>query len=179
MSKFNFHKWFPDLRKFLKSHKIAHFLTRCAKWKPVVTRRLLILYVYISIKKDHIVDTTFRCSTTVWRSERRKPRFPGFIIFSMIVFLTMLQKCFDTDPSSQRILTTMRRSRDDSATDGVLQAKKKDHIVGSLLLACHGVLMLMKYIGLQKSHLRIFYPPPPLGLLFSFVFLVFFSIGKL
>ncbi len=34
--------------------------------------------------------------------------------------------------------------------------------------------MLMKYIaGLQKLYLRIFYSPPPLGLLFSFT--VFFN----
>ncbi len=57
--------------------------------------------------------------------------------------------------------------------------KKKDRIIGSLFPACCGIPVLMKYIaGLQKSYLRIFYPPPPLGLLFSFIF-PYFSVGKL
>ncbi len=46
-------------------------------------------YVYVSIKKDHIVDTSF-CCMAVWRLERRKTHFLGFIIFSMSVFLTIL-----------------------------------------------------------------------------------------
>ncbi len=130
--------------------------------------------MHVCIKKDHIVDTSFYC-TAVWRLERWRTRFLNFVIFSMSVFLTMLYQCSDVNPSSQRILPTMRRSRDDS-TQMVYFNWKKDHIVGSLLLACRRVPMLMKYTaGLQKSYLRIFYPPLPLSLLFLFIFL-FFSI---
>ncbi len=81
------------------------------------------LYVYISIKRNHIVDTSF-CCTTVWRSERQKTYFLAFIIFSKSVFLTMLQQCSDVNPSSQRILPTMRRSRDDSTQMVYVNRKK-------------------------------------------------------
>ncbi len=60
-----------------------------------------------------------------------------------------------------------------------IKAYKKDHIVGSLFLACRGVPMLMKYIaGFAEVAFKNILPAPPLGLLFSFVFL-FLSIGKL